>query len=181
MRTEWDVDDPFRHMWFSPQSQHTLAFYARSTSRLQGDVVEVGSWTGRSTCALANAVYPTVVRAVDTWEGSPGEVSAVLATDFDVYTQFLENVAAFTKGNVHSFRMDWREYFTEHARPIRFLFIDATHTYEEVRDNIAAASPLMVDGAVMCGDDFHDPQVGVAVREAFPDAFPVGNMWVQRL
>ena len=53
---------------FTPVDQlialHTLAV---TTSSLDGDIVEIGSWCGRSTCVLANAVKQSngVVHAVD--------------------------------------------------------------------------------------------------------------------
>jgi hypothetical protein len=139
------------------------------TDGLGGDVVEVGCWEGRSTVALARAVFPADVIAVDTWEGSPGEESFDLAhTDGrDVYATFLHNVGELTAGNVQPFQMSWEEFFTNVPGPIRFLHIDAEHTYDQVTGNIRAALPHMVDGAIMCGDDAHHPPVLAAVYDIF--------------
>lgn len=180
MPTEWDTDDAFGEMWFPVESQKVLAFVARCTGHLAGDVIEIGSWTGRSTCVLANAVHPSVVRAVDTWEGSPGEVSAELAAERDIFTQFKENVAAFTLGNVRPYRMGWREYFENHPRPVRLCFIDAEHTYEEVHDNVETVLPLMMDGGILCGDDIRHPPVERAVDELLPNVKKAASMWVWR-
>lgn len=57
----------FREEWFGVASQQALVKLARRTAHLEGRVVEIGSWEGRSTVALANAVWPTTVDAVDTW------------------------------------------------------------------------------------------------------------------
>jgi len=167
----------FTEEWFGPESQEALATLARSTEGLDGDVVEVGCWEGRSTVALANAVYPATVHAVDTWQGSPDEVSADLAAERDVYATFVENVAELTKGNVIAHRMGWREFFDGRTDPIRFLHIDAEHTFREVYDNIAAALPLMVPGGVMCGDDVHHPPVTRAVVRHFPLAQASASLW----
>lgn len=149
----------FTEDWFSVHACQVLTRLARRTEGLAGDVVEVGCWEGKSTCALANAVHPRIVHAVDTWKGSPGEISETLAAQRDVFSTFVENVQAFTKGNVHTFRCDWRDYFKVHPGPIRFLHIDATHTYDEVRANIEAATDLIVPGGIICGDDNHHQPV----------------------
>lgn len=167
----------FAEQWFSDASCEALAGLAGAVSHLDGRVVEIGSWQGRSTCALANAVHPEVVHAVDTWQGSPGEVSRVLATARDVYSEFQANVAALTAGNVVTHRMGWRDYVT-FPTATKFLFIDAEHTYVEVRDNIAAFLPMMVEGGIVCGDDAHHPPVQRAVLEVFPNAERVASLWV---
>ena len=171
----------FHENWFSTDSQEALATLYGKTAGLYGAVVEVGCWEGRSTIALANACKPEIVYAVDTWEGSPGEISADLAAERDVYARFRANVGADTTGNVMPFRMDWRSFFRDHARPIRFLHIDAEHTYCEVSDNIAAALPHLVPGAVICGDDAHHPPVREAVLDHFPNAYLLASLWWMQL
>ena len=170
------MTDPFGEMWFHPASQKALGDLHDRTTHLQGDVVEIGCWTGRSTVALANAAYPAVVHAVDTWNGSPGEISAELAAERDVYSQFRANIEAFTAGNVIPHRMGWREYLPT-SGPIRFLHIDAEHSYVEVRDNILAALPLMVPGGVICGDDNHHPPVQEAVIDTLGGFRTTASLW----
>jgi len=155
----------FTEDWFSEESQAALVELYGLVADLDGDIIEVGSWEGKSTVALANACAPAKMYAVDTWLGSPGEVSAQLAAERDVYGTFVANIDALTEGNVVVCRMGWRMFFATQRRPIRFLFIDAEHSYDEVRANIATALPLMVKGGVICGDDNHHPPVQRAVLD----------------
>lgn len=157
----------FTEDWFGEPSQRAIAELYGKVKGLPGAIIEVGCWQGRSTCALANAAHPAVVHAVDTWQGSPGEISAELAAGRDVYAEFAANVAELTAGNVEPHRMGWREFFADWSKPVRFLHIDAEHTYTEVRDNILAALPLMVPGGVICGDDAHHPPIRQAVLDVF--------------
>lgn len=174
--------DPFGEQWFSVASCKAIKALVQSTRGLPGRVVEVGCWTGRSTVHVAWGAYPEVVHAVDTWEGSPGEISADLAAERDVYEQFLKNMADFTQGNVEPHRMGWRAYFAEDRGPVRFCHIDAEHTYVEVRDNIAAVLPLMVPGGIICGDDAHHPPVMQAVTEAFGTNFTrEASLWIHEV
>lgn len=155
----------FHEDWFSEESQQVLVELYRQVERISGAIVEVGCWEGRSTVALANACAPFYVRAIDTWKGSPGEISEQLAAERDVFKQFQLNIARYTTGNVFVHRMDWRDWFTNQPEPIRLLHIDAAHTYDEVHDNIVAAVPLMVPGGIICGDDVLHPPVQKAVAD----------------
>lgn len=167
----------FTENWFSAQSCRSVAELAASTSHLNGDVIEVGCWEGKSTIAIANAIYPDVLHAVDTWEGSPGEVSAQLASERDVFARFSQNIADETGGNVEAHRMGWREFFTERRDPVRFCFIDAEHSYREVKENVEAVLPLMVPGGIITGDDVHHPPVQQAVIDVFGDANVTATLW----
>ncbi len=166
----------FTEDWFDETQIAALqALYARTTG--VGDIVEVGSWEGRSTVALANVAHPDVVHAVDTWRGCTSDDSGTLAAGRDVYAAWCTNVAELTAGNVVAHRMGWREFFTDRTDPIRFLFIDAEHTYREVFDNIRAALPLMAAGSVMCGDDAGHPPVSSAVIDALGQLTLTGGLW----
>lgn len=167
----------FTEEWFSVYDQEALTECARSVADLNGAVIEIGSWEGRSTITLAAAIWPCQMHAVDTWEGSPGEISEELAASRDVYATFLANIAEATAGNVIPHRMGWREFMADWTDPIRLVFIDAEHTYTEVRDNILACLPHMVAGGVICGDDAHHPPVRQAVVDTLGNAFQTSKVW----
>lgn len=175
----------FHENWFTPESCEVLADLARTVVDVPGRIVEIGSWEGRSTVAIANAVAPRPVDAVDTWQGCPDDVSEQIAAGRDVHAQWQANVAALTAGNVTAHRMDWRTYHDQHRTPCAFLFVDATHTYDEVYDNLAAFAPLMTPGGIMCGDDAHHPPVLHAVLDAFPDEREQlqqnGPLWIRHV
>ena len=172
------VTEPtFHEEWFGSASQEALADLFDRVAVLDGDIVEIGSWEGRSTIVLARAAAPAVVHAVDTWRGSPGEISAVLAGERDVYATFLANIDKATVGNVEVHRCDWRRYLADRRTPVRFMFIDAEHSYREVADNIATALPLLTPGGIICGDDVHHPPVRQAVLDLLPDAQVIATLW----
>ena len=170
----------FHEAWFPEASQQVLADLACSVENVPGMVVEFGSWEGRSTIALARAVHPRSVLAVDTWMGSPGEISAQLASHRNVYAQFQANVRQWTKGNVVPYVSGWREFLGHEAEPVALAFIDAEHTYTEVRDNIAALLPLIQSGGVICGDDVHHPPVIEAVTEMLGTFETAATLWIWR-
>lgn len=166
----------FTENWFCQQSQDRLAMLA-ATAPLGGSIVEFGSWEGRSSVALANAVAPLTVHCVDTWAGSPGEISAELAANRDVHSTFCENTAGL---NIEAHRMGWRDYVN--GGPVSLLFIDFEHTYQELFDCLTAYIPQMMSGGIICGDDWHHPPIQQALRECFdPNAVEIlATVWSWR-
>lgn len=180
----------FVENWFPAQSCDTLARLVGAVKEIDGMLVELGSWEGRSTIAMANAAHPRIVQAVDTWEGSPGEISSELAAKRDVFAKWSANVAHYTQGNVKANRMGWRQFFNDlrnngpyDTPPIALLFIDAEHTYTEVHDTILAFEPYMANGGIICGDDAHHPPI----RQALDETFGIGTLhfeatlWIHRV
>ena len=87
---------------------------------------------------------------------------ACLAAARDVYADFRDNIAE-AGVDVTVMRMGWRQVDWPRLAPIRFLFIDGQHTYDEVADNILEAWPHMAAGGVIAGDDYQAPGVHGAV------------------
>jgi len=169
----------FTEDWFPGAACENLAAFAKQTNGLDGRVIEVGCWEGKSTIALANAVEPSIVDCVDTWAGSPGEPSETLAAERDVWQTFVDNLNCAGVCNTWISRMDWREFFAKERGPVRFLFIDAEHSYREVFDLLATALPLMVPGGMIVGDDVHHPPIREALVDTFgPEGVPtLANLW----
>lgn len=170
------MEPGFHEDWFPQSSQAVLARLGSEVRGLEGSVVEVGSWEGRSTIALARAVAPETVHAVDTWAGHESDDSGWLAEERDVKAQFLANVAAAGVA-VEAHQMGWADYFAAHREPVKLLFIDGAHTYPEVMGNLEAAVPLVVPGGVVCGDDFLVPGVAGAVLGYFGAFVAEATMW----
>lgn len=158
--------------------------------RLDGDIIELGSWEGRSTIALANVATPAEIIAVDTWQGSsdehPEHSTVQLARERDVFATFQRNVRNFTQGNVVAVRSDIHQFLAGYQGRMRFVHIDASHDYASVRRTLSEVLPHLVPGAIVCGDDFLsaseqrlDLNRGVerAVRESLPGFQTSGNFW----
>lgn len=170
----------FTENWMPPQSQTALHGLVERVKRVDGLIIEIGSWEGLSSIAIANAAHPRQVECCDTWEGSPGEISASLAAERDVHATWRANVDELTQGNVVAHRMGWRDYIPTIGVPVAFCFIDAEHTYVEVADAIRAVLPLIADGGIICGDDAHHPPVKQAVLDTLgaEQTYVTATVWV---
>ena len=70
-----------------------------------------------------------------------------------------------------------------HGVQFDFIFVDASHDYQSVKDDILAWQPLLVDGGVFCGHDYNYPQcpdVKRAVDELIPDFYLIDTIWVAK-
>jgi len=141
----------------------------------EGYVVELGSWFGASTVALALAVrdaglsHPVV--AVDYYGGNDPD-----STDYEEST--FPYIAA--RETYHRMRLAWH-YIVQvvtltntfgdiWAKPIRLLFIDSSHTYEVTSREIEQYVPHVVEGGWVV---FHDYE-----WHESPECAPAVNDWL---
>ena len=166
----------FTENWFTDASCATLAGLVEMVEHVPGRVVELGSWEGRSTLAIAGAT-DRPIHAVDHWQGAASDTyqRGQVADGRDVYARWLANVAEHT--HVTGWRMDWRAYCARFDSPVALVFIDADHTYDEVTAQIDAFRPLMSPGGIICGDDYPMRPVTRAVRRRLSGFHVEGRVW----
>jgi predicted O-methyltransferase YrrM len=162
--------------WVSDDELRWLARRARNAKC----VIELGSWFGKTATAIAdNLPKDGVLYCVDTWAGSKAEQNSqgVEAAKMDgdyVYDQFCRNLSRhIVTGKVRTIRMHGNhaaKRLTEMGIKADMVFIDAGHTYEEVKEDILTYAPLVKEGGILCGHDFGQsfwPGVAQAVDEIF--------------
>lgn len=162
--------------WMQPSELAWLATAAWEARR----IVEVGSWKGRSTMALAESMPADgILWAVDTWEGDPGNDCQMRemreAGPGSVRAEFERNLAEYlATGRVRQLAMpsvDGAARLLEsEGRVFDLAFIDAAHDHESVAADIRALLPLIRPGGVLAGHDYDGrgiPGVKRAVDEAF--------------
>jgi len=174
--------------WMSDVELLYLAFQAYQAK----DILEIGSWCGRSTRALVDNTQGHVV-AVDTWAASGDEwqkefwsASMILESDWQ-FKYFTENMS-----DVQDKLEVYRGLSTHAAmnyaalqRQFDFIFIDASHDYKNVVLDINAWKPLVRPGGVLAGHDYDPkrwPDVVRAVNELLPEASNVvDHIWAIRI
>lgn len=155
--------------------------------------VELGVYFGKSLCYLAEQAQKEnkeiKIYGVDHWYNmyTPFEKTHRKIPDYivenvktwgDVYRIACENLKPFSdfltliKGDSATTSNQFKD------GQVDFLFIDASHTYTEVRRDIKMWLPKMKSGGVLAGHDYSKdfPQVQVAVsRELKDKQFTVKN------
>lgn len=115
-----------------------LDFLYHIAQRMQS-ICEVGSWKGRSTHALASGCKGNVT-VVDHWQGSadPKDLTHNQAKNEDIFAAFQKNMGPlFNKLTImRQNSIDAAKLIPD--RNFDMVFIDAGHTYEEVKADIKA-------------------------------------------
>ena len=63
----------FNESWYSDSQLNNLINLLNQVKMLNGAIIEIGCWEGRSTIKLANACYPETLICNDTWLGNIDE------------------------------------------------------------------------------------------------------------
>lgn len=184
----------FNENWYSTQQCLDLMDLVNNVKHLNGSVIEIGCWEGKSTISIANTCYPDVLICNDTWLGNVVEskvtgikhITEVILETRDVYNIFINNMDNNTKKNYTVVKKDCIEWLKTFNEPIKFIHVDASHEYDSVYETIKLILPNMVRGGIICGDDFANAHIGrtdlnggveKAVRESLPGFKNIGNLW----
>ena len=142
--------------------------------------VEVGAWKGKSTAymcvEIANSDKNINFFCVDTWEGSKEHTAAEVMS---LYQIFMTNMKAL-KNYFTPYKMTSLQAATLFDNnSCDFVFIDASHEYCDVKDDIDAWLPKIKSGGILAGHDYDDnwPGVKQAVNERFQDFFVKDGCW----
>lgn len=160
-RKAWPLVDPVEG--FLAQEEAQWLFKAALDVPDGSNLVEVGSYKGRSTCSLALGCRGSNKRvfAVDPFDGGP---DLPTADSFQEFSQNLrrcgvsELVEPIIGASVEVSR-NW-------TKPIQLLFVDGSHKYEDVLADFAGFFPHVVAGGIVA---FHD------VVETWPGVLKAWN------
>lgn len=151
-------------------------------------ILEIGSWKGRSSRAIADGLQNgAVLYCLDTFKGSEdethgnGENAHAEAETVDIYAAFCENVAdKIASGAVVPIKGDSRQVLLDTS--FDMVFIDGCHSYEQTKHDILKWREHLKRGGLLCGHDYdsYPTHKGViqAVDELYPDADkPCDRIW----
>lgn len=161
--------------WIWPDELEWLAQQAETRNL----IVEIGSWMGRSTRALADNC-PGKVLAVDTWKGSDEQQHRDLLKDKPEDWLLMEFMKNMTGVNVYPYvltSLAAAETFKDEL--FDMVFIDAGHDYADIKADILAWGALLAPGGLLCGHDYHSGAPGVveAVNELLDGAKIHNSIW----
>ncbi|PIR59470.1 MAG: hypothetical protein COU69_00020 [Candidatus Pacebacteria bacterium CG10_big_fil_rev_8_21_14_0_10_56_10] len=146
------------------QALFSLSALGVGQGAIHGDIIEVGSWLGKSTVYLALGCLVSshgLVHAVDTFEGDPSKQSLYtgpLKPGESIFERFQAGlVLAGVNDRVKAYPLS-----SSQARPVlkkakvkaRGVFIDACHDYAAVKQDIKLWQSAVVDGGFLVLHDY---------------------------
>jgi predicted O-methyltransferase YrrM len=159
--------------WMTPGQARKL-WDCASAVRTGGQIVEIGSFRGRSTIVLARAIGPAVrLVAIDPHAGNdrgPQEIEGFeehAAADFDVFHDNLQQAGVSEK--VRHLRKFSSEAMADVPDEIDLLYIDGAHRFRPALDDIRQWSARIAPGGtLLIHDSFSSIGVtGALVAELF--------------
>jgi predicted O-methyltransferase YrrM len=172
MKSSKDIDG-----WFNHQSAYD---YLLANMPEDGTFVELGAWLGKSSAYLCDKAINQNITIIDSWKGSPNELTTThkLATEVDIYELFLENMGTRNYNVIKGTSKVAAKMFLNESLDV--VFIDLTHTYEAVKEDIKLWLPKVKKGGFIAGDDYHQHWQGViqAVDELLPHATFIDDCWI---
>lgn len=140
--------------WESPAEENALIELVKMLPTTGGVIVELGGEYGRSAAQFAYGLHT---------HGKTGHVYTIDLFPInhsvvgDLLKAWYHNISACGYQNtctpLRASTVEGAKVWSEHNTPIDLLFIDAGHTYEDVKADIAAWSLFVKAGGVMA---FHD-------------------------
>lgn len=172
MKTYKDIQGWFNHM--------ETYDYLISQCPEGGTIVELGAWLGKSSSYLVDNATNRNVIIIDSWKGSPNELGTThkLATQVDIYDVFKSNMGERSYQSIRGLSKDVVDSFQDESLDV--VFIDLTHTYEEVKQDIILWLPKVKKGGILSGHDYEIGWAGVmkAVDEMVPGRTIMENCWI---
>jgi predicted O-methyltransferase YrrM len=172
MKSSKDIDG-----WFNHQAAYD---YLIHNMPQDGKFVELGAWLGKSSAYLCDTATYQEITIVDTWKGSPNELTTThkLATEQNIYNLFVENMGTRKYKAIKATSKVASKKFANESLDV--VFIDLTHTYEAVKEDIKLWLPKVKKGGFIAGDDYHEHWQGViqAVDELLPRAWFIDDCWI---
>jgi hypothetical protein len=164
--------------WFTNEN---IKEYRRLVNNMpdNGVLVELGVWKGKSLCSIADIIIKKNIKvfAVDTFKGSDSEGDRhKYAKENNLREEFEKNIKDFGL-DIFIYEMTTDEASKNFDLKIDLLFIDAGHTYEDVKSDIANWYPKVI--GTIAGHDYSKNWAGVvrAVDEQFKYKKIVSDIW----
>jgi predicted O-methyltransferase YrrM len=146
-------------------------------------MAEVGCYAGESTKMFLESGKITLLYAIDIWEDEMDNFKKIQSShDFSVVEKtFDESTKEF---DVKKIKMCFSDAL-DSLPTLDFIYIDANHDYEFVKDDITNALKKIKNGGLIAGHDYDKESPGVikAVNEIFgkPDIIFSDSSWLVKI
>jgi predicted O-methyltransferase YrrM len=147
-----------------------------------GIFVECGSWLGKSSAFLCDAIEESGkdlnLWIIDSWLGSSVErgSSHALVTRKDIYQIFLENMRGRKFNHIRGLSHEVCNSFQHGSCDV--VFIDMEHTYESVKEDIKDWLPKVKKGGTLAGHDYGSKRWKDGVQKAVHETLGKENIEV---
>ncbi len=159
-----------------------LLFVLATSQCVSGDIVEIGSWQGKSSSFLARAIQISdngKFFAIDHFLGNIESKEAYIVNQIDLSdleSNFRKNLSSLGLQNYVKLINKDVSYAARKllGHKIRFLFIDGDHSYDGVKRDYSLFKNQLTEDAIVVFDDFDSAREGsvLAIKEFIEETNP---------
>jgi predicted O-methyltransferase YrrM len=147
-----ELEDVYKVPGMLTRAEVDCLYQLGQVNHCAGVIVEIGSWKGKSTIALARGAaksHHQTIYAIDPHEVQPEEGYLE-----DTQADFLANIKrAQVEKQVAPMIMTSEEASRNWQKPIRLLWIDGDHRYEPAKLDFKLWEPFVVEGGIIAMHD----------------------------
>lgn len=155
------------HGWFNHKEVFENLIQKKKDIKI---ALEVGSWLGSSARCIAKLIpEDAILIAIDHWRGSIEHLNGQYAMLSCLFEQFISNTI---HSNLTHKIIPYRSDSISAAQQLAdvniradFIYIDASHDYTSVLEDLKAYYPLLSETGIFIGDDWHWESVAMAVQD----------------
>ena len=153
-RDRFYKDKTFNHGdWFSFKIPLLINYFDSTDQKNFKQMLEIGSWEGRSSCFFLKYFDKSSLTCVDTWKGS---TENFVDDDPDMNTvekNFDNNTNEF-KERVIKHKLESKKFFEKNNQKFDFIYIDGSHQYDDVLNDGKEGFKILKENGYMLFDDY---------------------------
>ena len=139
--------------WFS----HKVPIFKKYFDNLNKDkikeILEIGSWEGRSSCFFLKYFDKSILTCVDTWKGSEENFVDEDPNLKIVEKNFDYNISEY-KNRIIKRKTSSNIFFKDNKKKYDFIYIDGSHSYEDVLSDAKFGYDSLNYNSYMLFDDY---------------------------
>ena len=148
-------DKKFNHGdWFSHKIPLLINYFNNINKNNIEQILEIGSWEGRSSCFFLNYFKNSTLNCVDTWEGSEENFIDGKPDLNLVENNFDKNVAEYNKRLIKH-KTASKNFFSLNRKNFDFIYIDGSHYYDDVLNDAQEGFKVLKENSYMLFDDYN--------------------------
>ena len=139
--------------WFIHKAPLIIDYFNNINKNDIIEILEIGSWEGRSACFFINYFKNSTLTCVDTWEGSPEHFDNDIPDLNSVEKNFDKNVFEF-QNRIIKHKMRSKMFFEANKLKFDFIYIDGSHYYDDVLNDVQKGFEVLKENSYMLLDDY---------------------------
>lgn len=162
----------FTEPWCTDLEKGAIEASWNKVKDLDGLVVEIGCFEGRSSVFTANLIHSSgdTLICIDPWVPvAYADAEIRIYSERPIFEHFTHNMKHGTAGNYEVNVMPYEQYFEtfDESQKIKYLYLDGPHGYPDVQLGLRTVLPFMAEGGIILGDNYEDHAVKTAVNDFF--------------